>query len=238
MISVTSTHKALAILPIVEGLTPFPTIALLSVGLGIFAFFDRSLESIQALAIASSSFFRFAFTIFTSIKHVQIVPKMFRFLYYSTKFVPCQGLTPLFFKKLFLFCSDYDMLNNNGGVNMATIGERIKLARKQAGFTQEKLAKKIGVSMMSLRRYENDSRIVTKPILEKIANALEISTSELMGYEKGSIPHYLETGDKSVAWRRQMNLAFNRLNETGQEEAAKRVQELTEIPRYQEDKNA
>lgn len=25
---------------------------------------------------------------------------------------------------------------------MATIGERIKLARKQAGFTQEKLAKK------------------------------------------------------------------------------------------------
>lgn len=130
------------------------------------------------------------------------------------------------------------MLNNNGGVNMATIGERIKLARKQAGFTQEKLAKKIGVSMMSLRRYENDSRIVTKPILEKIANALEISTSELMGYEKGSIPHYLETGDKSVAWRRQMNLAFNRLNETGQEEAAKRVQELTEIPRYQEDKNA
>ena len=90
---------------------------------------------------------------------------------------------------------------------------------------------------MSLRRYENDSRIVTKPILEKIANALEISTAELMGYEKGSIPHYLETGDKSAAWRRQMNLAFNRLNETGQEEAAKRVQELTNIPTYQSDKD-
>ena len=98
-------YKALAILPIVEGLTPFPTIALLSVGLGIFAFFDRSLESIQALAIASSSFFRFAFTIFTSIKHVQIVPKMFYFLYYGTKSVPYQGLTLFIFKKIvpFLF---------------------------------------------------------------------------------------------------------------------------------------
>ena len=61
--------------------------------------------------------------------------------------------------------------------------------------------------------------------------------AELMGYEKGSIPHYLETGDKSAAWRRQMNLAFNRLNETGQEEAAKRVQELTNIPTYQSDKD-
>ena len=58
-----------------------------------------------------------------------------------------------------------------------------------------------------------------------------------MCYEKVSFPNYLDTCDKSASWRIQMNLAFNRLNETGQEEAAKRVQELTNIPTYQSDKD-
>lgn len=119
-----------------------------------------------------------------------------------------------------------------------TLGKRIQLARKAKGFTQKQLAEAINVATGTIQQYELDKRQPRMEQFQKIANALEISTAELMGYEKGSIPHYLETGDKSAAWRRQMNLAFNRLNETGQEEASKRVQELTNIPTYQKDKNA
>ena len=45
---------------------------------------------------------------------------------------------------------------------MTTTGELIKKYRKQAGLTQEQLAKKIGVSLMSVRRYESNERVVTE----------------------------------------------------------------------------
>lgn len=57
---------------------------------------------------------------------------------------------------------------------MSTIGERIKLKRKMAGLTQEQLANKVGISMMSIRRYESGERLVTDETLQKIAAALNV----------------------------------------------------------------
>lgn len=62
-----------------------------------------------------------------------------------------------------------------------TVGERIRTARKIAGFTQAQLAEKSGVASISIHQYETGKR---KPRLEQlllIASALNISMSDLVG---------------------------------------------------------
>ena len=61
----------------------------------------------------------------------------------------------------------------------AMIGDRIREARKYQGLTQEELAKKAGISMMSVRRYETHERVPNKATLKKIADALEIDYTAL-----------------------------------------------------------
>lgn len=119
-----------------------------------------------------------------------------------------------------------------------TTGARIKAARKAAGMTQAELANRLGIPYQSIGQWENDLRNPKFETLQKIASALGISVAELLGKEKGSLAHFFETGDKESAWRRQINLAFDELNEHGQCEAAKRVQELAKIPEYQKSKSS
>ena len=64
---------------------------------------------------------------------------------------------------------------------MTTSGERIKTNRKRAGLTQEQLAKKIGVSLMTVRRYEKNERIIPDTVLQKIADALGVTVDYLLG---------------------------------------------------------
>lgn len=57
---------------------------------------------------------------------------------------------------------------------MKALGENMRHIRKIKGLTQEELAKKAGLSTMSIRRYENGERIITEKALYRIANALEV----------------------------------------------------------------
>ena len=57
-------------------------------------------------------------------------------------------------------------------VEKMTIGERLKMARKQAGLTQAQLAEKIGVPFQSISQWEHDSRTPNMESLNKLANAL------------------------------------------------------------------
>lgn len=63
---------------------------------------------------------------------------------------------------------------------MITSGEQIKINRKKAGLTQEQLAKKIGLSLMTIRRYEKNERIVPNAVLQKVADALGCSKWDLV----------------------------------------------------------
>lgn len=63
--------------------------------------------------------------------------------------------------------------------------DKIRTRRKEAGLTQAELAEKIGVSTMSIRRYESGDRIITDDILGRIANALNVSLFEF--YEDGTV---------------------------------------------------
>ena len=64
-----------------------------------------------------------------------------------------------------------------------SVGKRIKQRREELGLTQEAVAKKVGVAIQTIYKYENE--IVTNiPLdkLEKIAEALNIRPDYLMGW--------------------------------------------------------
>ncbi len=68
-------------------------------------------------------------------------------------------------------------------VNKMTVGERIKIARKEAGLTQDEVAKRIGTTRQAIYKYENG--IVTNIPLDRlqlIANGLNCSSAWLMGW--------------------------------------------------------
>lgn len=56
---------------------------------------------------------------------------------------------------------------------MIIYSSKIKEARKFKGLSQEELAKKAGISVMSIRRYESGERIPNEDTLQKIADAMD-----------------------------------------------------------------
>lgn len=63
-----------------------------------------------------------------------------------------------------------------------TIGERIKLRREQLGLTQEEVAKKCGYKSRSSVNKIELSRSLPLSKVELMANALETTPAELMGW--------------------------------------------------------
>ncbi|MCY9674577.1 helix-turn-helix transcriptional regulator [Bacillus safensis] len=60
------------------------------------------------------------------------------------------------------------------------LGKRITSLRKQAGLTQEELAKKLNVTRSALSQYELGSRDPNYDLLIKIANFFDVSTDYLL----------------------------------------------------------
>lgn len=65
-----------------------------------------------------------------------------------------------------------------------TLGEKIRVSRENAGLTMEELGKKCGTTKQTIYKYETG--IVTNIPLDRlmrIANAVDVSASYLMGWE-------------------------------------------------------
>lgn len=105
-----------------------------------------------------------------------------------------------------------------------TIGERIKAARERAGITQVELGEKIGVSGVAVMRYEKHTRQPRLEQIHAIADALNIPVEEILG---------IAPENRIVSSTDKLLYFFGMLNEDGQQKAMDRVEELTEIPRYQ-----
>lgn len=60
------------------------------------------------------------------------------------------------------------------------IGKNIKNARKSKHLTQKELAEKVGVSNTAIMRYEKAQRSPNNAMFEKIAEALDVTPSDLM----------------------------------------------------------
>ena len=133
------------------------------------------------------------------------------------------------------------------------IGQRIKAISRDKGFTLRQLAEKAGVSYNTIYSItKRDSERIQGNILQRISLALEVSPSELIGsggepfdsvfglivdeYPKATF----SPGDKNsvrlslgVNYRDRLLKYFDLLNNDGQKKAVERVEELTEIPKYQ-----
>jgi len=138
-----------------------------------------------------------------------------------------------------------------------SFGQRIRSAREKAEITPDKLARDLGISDSIMAQYENDEQEPDFEILDKIASVLDVSISYLLGVEDANgflLPtSFLDPLDfefikalglddpynreiyknnSTLPWQR-MNAAWGKLNNAGQLAAVERIEELTEIPKYQ-----
>lgn len=84
-----------------------------------------------------------------------------------------------------------------------TTGEKIKAARKAAGWTQKQLAEKIGAATGTIQQYELNKRIPRTDQLFKLSEVLGIDVAVLAGHEEpppptdedyDNMPDYLKLG--------------------------------------------
>ena len=60
------------------------------------------------------------------------------------------------------------------------LGQRLRELRKRAGLTQEKLAEMLDLSYMTIRRWESEKIIPRMDEVQQLADALNVSKSELL----------------------------------------------------------
>ena len=130
-----------------------------------------------------------------------------------------------------------------------SIGDNIKKLRLERGLTQKQLADSCGLADATIRAYELGKANPTTKTTAKIAKALDVSAAELYGLDwvPGIESQNLEVdstlyktimseekGALSVNDPEKVRLiaAFDKLNKTGQAEALKRIEELTQLPAY------
>lgn len=64
-----------------------------------------------------------------------------------------------------------------------TIGEKIKYFRTRIGITQSKLAELSGIHPVSIRKYETNKMVPQTPQIDRLAEALGVSSFALAGFE-------------------------------------------------------
>lgn len=130
-------------------------------------------------------------------------------------------------------------------------GAKIKEIRKQKGLTQKQLGDLCGMADSAIRRYENGNANPKIETLKKIASALEVSLDSLLPFEEYmktwkdkkererlNSPSLLETlsaGDvfsTNDITEHKLISDYRKLNDNGKTEALKRIEELTEVPKY------
>jgi transcriptional regulator with XRE-family HTH domain len=79
---------------------------------------------------------------------------------------------------------------------MMSVGQNIKIKRKEKNITTTELGNMIGVDQSTVVRYENGGvRRISDELLQKISNALECSVSELTGND----PRYTDAKKKQFS---------------------------------------
>jgi len=123
-----------------------------------------------------------------------------------------------------------------------TVGEQIKRIRVQKGLTQKQVADACGMADSAIRKYESGIMRPKPLTVSRIAKALEVEPFVLTGGDfhypitfTVPIGELQDAFDAMFGWddiRKSISKSLDRLNDDGQQEAVKRVEELTEISRY------
>ncbi len=122
---------------------------------------------------------------------------------------------------------------------MKTIGENIKNARKAAGLTQKELGKLLNVTSATISAFENNKTNIKTSTAARIAAALNCDICDIITIDNFHDAVYsiiYRSFDKEelkqITAQDLLLDSFSILNDTGQEEAIKRVEELTHIDKY------
>ena len=119
------------------------------------------------------------------------------------------------------------------------LGEKIKILRESKHMTLEELGNKVGVGKSTVRKWENGMIAnMRRDKIEKVARALDVSPADLMGWDtpESETPEAQPSDFSDLSSAEQDMLSdYRTLNDLGQQEATKRVHELTLIPSYVED---
>lgn len=93
-----------------------------------------------------------------------------------------------------------------------TIGERIKSARMNKGYSQTELAELLGYkSRSSINKIEKDGRDIPRSTIVRLANLLDVTPAYLMGWDeepqanKKSAPQLSETDAKGLEVFRKLS---------------------------------
>lgn len=129
-----------------------------------------------------------------------------------------------------------------------TIGEKIRTLRKEKGFTQKKLGELCNINEVQIRQYELEKANPKVTTLKKIADALDVNYLDLLEVES----HTRQSDDDGICVlsendfplqqiadvddtnKKIIDDCYKKLNSDGKSEAAKRIQELSELKKYLE----
>lgn len=118
------------------------------------------------------------------------------------------------------------------------LGNNIQKYRKEAGLTQKELAEILDVAVGTIQQYELGKRQPRLEMINRIAGALGIGVRRLYPdfqyeeWKKTEIYKNARLENILDPLRGELLSYFQELNDSGKNEAVKRVSELTEIPRY------
>jgi XRE family transcriptional regulator, regulator of sulfur utilization len=93
--------------------------------------------------------------------------------------------------------------------DIAVLGARIRAERTQRGISLQALAQRAGVSSSMVSEVERGAKVPTILVLQRIANALGVSVSRLLGEERAAPVAVLRRGEQDVArdpsgWERRI----------------------------------
>lgn len=97
------------------------------------------------------------------------------------------------------------------------VGNRIKLAIKDGGFTQEEIATKIGVSKNTMSNYVTGKRSIEATLLAKIAHVC-----------KKPINYFIESEDAKIIDQENVYYEINKLRNEN-EKLKKKISEIKSI---------
>ena len=140
-----------------------------------------------------------------------------------------------------------------------SIAENIKQYRKKRGITQKQLAEKTGLAVITIQQYEAGKYNPKMNAITQLCIALDCKITDLIDDESKKYYRYFDVpteplrqtsndvinpieevnkylsnfyGLSSESKEFKLLNHFRKLNNSGKEESIKRVEELTEIPRY------
>lgn len=126
--------------------------------------------------------------------------------------------------------------------------ETLYTIRKQKKLSQKKLAEIANVSQASINYWEKGQRTPSIDAIEKLANALDVSTSQLLGTDYMIDDGFIftfddenelkEVGMKKIVVptkRKTLLDAFSQLNADGQDKVIEYTEDILENPKYKKD---